>query len=824
MFCYGHMHDFQQKSQESFSDGITLSLQAGTLDYRNENSGYSIISLSESNNLNDGRVLYRKYDKDSTLFSPWDARCKDGLFDFSTGDFIKFDSRKFSELSKNIISSINKELIVNTGLLKGQEKSISSLFVEPNLETPSFCGMPTIKSTALSTIDAVFNAKGCSLILGGGTSGKTFLLKYMFFRGLERQVSHNFTRFYFYFDMADVDIKNKNNIMGFLCGQYHSSEIDSSFEHKVKTMIFSGNATIIIDNFSISDTRKYKYIIDFIEDNINCNYILSADEDSGVELSGCLSNIKEIELHLSSIGMLKRKDVRLIVKNWASLLPVTCENVIYNEVTKLVNNSQLPHNHFVYSMLLAIYENTQDINNILNESDVIENFIEVLLKKHCMDIPSSKPQYKTLIHFMGFVSKKYFENSSISRKSNEVFSDAIEFNKLTHNSFELNDYINPMISSGIMVRRNGFICFSQITFLYYFLSYFMKHDSELKNKILSDDKYLELDKVVEYFASQHSSDLSLLVFIKEKIDESKTLISSCISNEKGIDIENTSIDDLGGVSILDVASSIEDIEDKIERIKIDRNKDDDKLDKVMPLNKNGNDKINFSESENINDDIRLDFFVSKLKHQLSLYSRVFRSTELVMDSEKVLSVYDDILSGYIYATKAAIVGLDDSFIIPMFIQRMSEDKFMVDQNEIEKREIIRQLKALLSIVRSAMPNHIQNIMSYDLCSKKPRISNITESSLSNSSDYIKSCFMIYLLIDMNEGDIRKHVKSIMRYKQNFAKTTLFFKIMQMISRDYALTTSDIQFLKTTANKLVSDNKIGLKNKLELFNKALNISN
>lgn len=64
-------------------------------------------------------------------------------------------------------------------------------------------------------------------------------------------------------------------------------------------------------------------------------------------------------------------------------------------------------------MLLAIYEVDHDVKGILSESDIIENFIEILLRKHFMDTPPNKPQFKELRHFLGYLGFTLFKTNVI---------------------------------------------------------------------------------------------------------------------------------------------------------------------------------------------------------------------------------------------------------------------------------------------------------------------------------------------------------------------------------------------------------------------------
>ena len=147
-----------------------------------------------------------------------------------------------------------------------------------------------------------------------------------------------------------------------------------------------------------------------------------------------------------------RNDVRKIISLRPQLSQVISEDEVFNNVIGLINNSQLPHNHFVYSILLVIYESENDLSGILNESDIIENYIEILLRKHCMDIPADKPQYKVLIQFFGYLATSMLNKQSSQLTEKECMKVVMEYEDCTFNEFRVNDYFEP--GRGYWVHAN----------------------------------------------------------------------------------------------------------------------------------------------------------------------------------------------------------------------------------------------------------------------------------------------------------------------------------------------------------------------------------
>lgn len=387
----------------------------------------------------------------------------------------------------------------------------------------------------------------------------------------------------FFYDLKDSSFKNKNSILNCLFEKYSNHEYKTSFEQKLRDSVECGDAVIIIDNISIKDQRSLKSLKEFIEKYPLCRYIFSIDDSDALEVSAFLSNIDGISYSAATIGTLKRRDVRKIVEKWIPSTSLISENLVYQDVTKVVNNSQLPHNHFIYSMLLAIYEVENHLSNILSESDIIENFIEIILKKHCMDIPSDLPQYKVLLHFMGFLSKRIFHDNTFDFTTNYLYETALKFNQETLNGYDAKSYIDPLINSGVLVSNNGSYRFSQISFWYYSVSYYISHDEKLRNEILNDNNLLKYDKIVEYYSSQNASSLDVISIIKRRLDNLIHEANESLKSDNGIDALSINPCDYSQLSILDLVSDVDDLESRINHMNADRDRDDDELDRIAPL-------------------------------------------------------------------------------------------------------------------------------------------------------------------------------------------------------------------------------------------------
>ncbi|ENN8436507.1 metallophosphoesterase [Enterobacter kobei] len=815
MMCFGHMHNFKQKKEGSFKEDITLFLQAGTLDFRNENSGYSCILLNNSNSVSDGTIIYRKFDPKGDCFVNWLEYGNNGEFDFSTIDSLNFDSEKFVKASSRLLMQADKDLLINMGFPEEKKKSLRKFFTEPNFS--DFDVTPHLNTTIKETAE-IMSSNENLIIVGGPNSGRTSVLKYLFAKGLELQTHRNFESFSFYIDLKMESINTKGQFLQFLINQYFEEDLDTSFEEKIKRMVLSGNATIYIDNIDHPSPKSKQSIYEFINANKSCRYIFTSNFDYCNTLDEQLAKAGLSNYKCTSLGGLKRKNVRDIVSRWDDSIAINNQNSIYNEINKLIDNSQLPHNYFIYTMLLTIYEIKSEFEGILTEADIIENFIEILLKKHCVNTSKSKPQYKELLHFLGYISKDLYIKKTTKITYNETLSLALKFNTSTMYSYSVEHYIHPLIESGILKRENDQLFFSQPSFAYYSLSYFMKHDEELKTEIFNPDNLIDYDKVVEYFSAQNASSFETLEVIDKELTTQTMNLLHFYETTRAISINNYDLNNIQETPILDsFKADASNFAEQVEKFKADREKDDERLDEIYPLNPR--DKENaaiFKKERSVDNKMKL------YANTLSLYARVFRNTELSMDRDRTLDVFNKIIDGYVFFMKAFLISIDANYIIPILERQLKsfndDNKKMTNENIAE---ILTALRMILPIVRSATPNYIQALICQNMTSKKPRIENILKIAKNESMDPIRKALLSYTLMDLKDENIRETVSDLLKEKNSLIAESLFLKINILVNTNYDLRSEDLRYLKSTLQNMVRQGKVPQRPNVDTYLSKLN---
>lgn len=803
MMFFGHMHEFKQIKESNFNEDITIFLQAGTLDAREDFSGYSCVILNNENEITDGKVIYRKFNKSQLKYSAWQDYGDQGVFDFSTVNSLTFDSDKFIEISERILAKVDKDHLINIGYSEDKKKSLRKFFSEPNFHPVET--MPHLEQKITYT-EQINSVKENLIVVGGAYSGKTSVLKFLFAKSLEKQINRDFSRFSFYYDCKETVPTTKNKFFQNIISQYFATELNTSFEEKIKRMLENGYSIIYIDNIDFPLIEKNSGVFDFISAFPKCKYVFSVDQVNIHELEEKLVK-SGLSGHLfTSLGQIKRKNVRDIVSKWDETYVNKYQNILFRELNKLVDNSQLPHNYFIYSMLLAIYELKSEIQGILTEADIIENFIEILLKKHCVTKDKTQPQFKELMHFMGFLAKHFYDTQSSFLSRNQMVKVALEYNERTLYSFDVDGYIEPLIQSGLLKKDGAEYYFSQPCFVYYSLAYFMDHDDKLKNEILDQNVLISHDKVIEYFTARNASKFDTIDIIQARIINKRKEISALVSKYHNVDMDSINDFDINDTPILNsLTENVEEFIKEIEKVKADRDEVDNRMDEISPLeSRNESHKKVFSSRKEKATDNKLKEFIQLL----SLYSRVFRNIELSMDKDRLMTIFNEIIHNYMFVMKAFIITTDGNVIIPILEKKLSE---VLEErgvfNEDDVKEFILTVKAILPIVRSGVPNYVQNLMSQDLMSKKTRMENIFKTSLNDSNEDLVNALLHYSLIDSNDSNIRRSVNEMLKMKNNLVSDSLFLKLNMMINTYYHLGDDDIRFLKGAIQRLVSKGKV-----------------
>ncbi|HFG2014928.1 TPA: hypothetical protein ACGF6O_003660, partial [Vibrio cholerae] len=276
----------------------------------------------------------------------------------------------------------------------------------------------------------------------------------------------------------------------------------------------------------------------------------------------------------------------------------------------------------------------------------------------------------------------------------------------------------------------------------------------------------------------------------------KNKLSEHLKNDLDIDIEVLDIEEISNLSLLDLASSNKDIQSKIMEIKADREERDNELDRSLPLI---NEKERITNVQRIDESYDTGFsgestldLTERYRKELSLFSKVFRSTELLMDPDEVMSIFATIVDSYTYLIKAEMVSLDEKIVFP-FLLPIIEERLEGYEGK-DRDNIIEFGRIMLSVIRAIIPNRVQSSMSYDLSTNKSRFQNIISKKLNENITNNEVMLLRLLLVDIKRNELKKHIGELFKLRGKVCSNVLFLKILMLKYERHDMHFSDSNYL------------------------------
>lgn len=811
-YLYGHMHEHHVIQESHFNNNNIIKVQAGKIDISSQDdyAGYSIISLHQTNTLQSGKIYFRKYNNTTNDFGKWNKRVPEGEMSFSLSDKCIFNIEKFSEISKKLIEHIDYDLLCNTGLEQEKKKKLTEIFIEPHLTENAKLNadVSTEKENSISFSNLI-NSEKSFCIFGNENTGKTTLARKITLEYLTRQKFKNIDNVVYYLNCEELsnqtitEIKLINKIASFYEAPSKNYSEFKEFNRKIQDDVFSNKSVIILD--SIDRCDNIKQIFNLIKDKTNARFLIFARSNIKRIIDALIDECNLTEKFSSIVfSGLGRTDIRNLIERWLPENQHENKSIITKQAFDSVNKAGMPNNHFIYSMIMSIYERkSHNIKTYLHEADLLENFIEILLHKHCLT-DGNKPQYKDFILFLGYLANNLAIEKSTCISQNRLYALIIKFNQLIGQDFDIEGYIQPILKSGIIISINGNYCFSQACFFNYcFAHYLSKHTDTFYETDKTID-YLYFDKSIEYLSAIKKNDINLINFVGNKTHDYLAQTAQ---------IENINLSEIDVISLLkDLVDGtmFEHItEENIESGYEQRNKTEEEsdaiLDKVSPVNEYGSD-LKIKDDDNITPNVLL-------QRTLSLYARTYRAAEHIMSQEENNRIINDIYKCYMNNLSLTLHLFKTKFkdiLVEKIKQKIGENSVEIDHKQID---------AFIRFTASFFPMWITDLMSNDLFNQRQIIKmKQLRDSLNENFDKIIITFSLCNLDDVN---ILSEIKS-MKYTENFEIALLLFKFIELSNFNFTLKDREKEQLKDYIGKIIGKRRSFINDYTNVSNISANI--
>lgn len=536
LYFTGHNHQSKSKYVQDPDGQLFTFCATGTLTNnirkpeRKFENGFAIIDYDLENNKITSSYFKSEYPKKEFIINS--SIGNDGVWEINIPigqevQEIVTEQKLIKQISCHTIPQINCHLLTHSTDTNAP-KSLNELFVMPNLVVKEEFDAEKEDKT-IRSLSEIINSSNNYIVFGTKESGKTILIDKLLIETLETNKDHHQIP-------ASIDFKDlKDNPLKLI------REFWSKTNDETKEILERYKVILLIDNISFDneDLAKLKSLSKFLSDFKNVRFIATYqqlyEEDFPIDIE--LTSLFKYDS--ITLRQFKTKQIKELIKKW---FPDSNKYDTPKKLETLTNAFlalNLPRTPFAVSMFLWIIEKQENFKPI-NNSTLIENFIEKILKKH--DLRASHRErfaYDNKIwiisHIAYIMLKAEKDNYSLSFS---VFTSTVDkyLTDKRFDDFNTDKIVNTLLNSGIFLNENGNVRFRFSCFFEFFLMKQMEKDPEFKEEVLSEENFLIFNNEIDYFTGIHRGETELLKLIIERLDTGFSDLEAMISKaqiEKG---------------------------------------------------------------------------------------------------------------------------------------------------------------------------------------------------------------------------------------------------------------------------------------------------
>ncbi len=789
---YGHMHEFNILREASFSEDFVMKMQAGRFDLSGrEKSGYSIINTTHTDNLKSGRIIFRKYDESEKAFTPWIDRCANGKMDYEAAPTSGFDREAFAEDCEIALDVFDYDLMCNVGVSHAERKRLSEIFVCPAIKIERRDLQDEGQEKYIEFQD-LKNSRDNYILVGGENSGKSTILKSLLLDRLKSQARTQLDEIAYYFDCKGKHLPSKHRIKTTLTEIYESFPNSSLYIDALGSKVITENALLIFDGVDGLTQNCIDELVSFLKDFKAPRFIISCKHATAHELTTKLRGQANRNFVEVNIGGMKRSHLKGLIGKWLTNSPK--QSSVAREILKAVDNAGMPNNLFVYSMLLSIYERKQGhFSTYLHEADLVENFIEVIMHKHCITRERA-PQYKDLLRLLGVIADEMVKLNNFSLRTCDVDNIVVKFNQDIAQDFQVTSYLNPLLASGVLeyLATDNKYRFSQACFFDYAYARYLSNKTNIYSELHTRFNFLRFNKVIEYISAISKEDTHLLDFCRGLTE---IAWENCIDSERITDLR-AAAEELREAAQSDMLDHFKEdaLQRTLEHEPPKEHEIDERLDSTKPLSERANNGESRGNWGDLNE-------ATLFQSSLSLYARVFRAAEHVTDRTIADEHFAKVLDFY-QKTIALNTRKFHDTLRPILIDRLLHHSKLKELPQEQKQRATEQINAFLNFVIAAFPNFTVSMMTADLINS--RQINRLKSKRKSTTENLERIIITYSLCELDETDTLEEIRSITP-TQSYEYSSVIMKIIELSHMDFTLSES-------TRNELLKHARSLLKNK------------
>ncbi|OMD81174.1 MULTISPECIES: metallophosphoesterase [Paenibacillus] len=644
-------------------------------------------------------------------------------------------NEQFSQTSEHLLSFRTETLA---------PKEINKLFVLPLLTTQL-----SKDKQKIYTLDEICSLEHHTLLSGPKESGKTILLD---------KLMMEFTDNVFKYKKIPVfiDLENSSSRIETEISRFLNIKI-----RKVEELLNNHEIVLLIDQLSTIPKIKTKLnaLNRFLEEHKSVRVIatttslISSDIPIEFKSYSVLSRMFSIQINL-----FKSKQIRELTSNWFSLNPHYNNPDSLDEIIKVFNRLDIPRTPLAVSMFLCIFEFQPGISPI-NNSVLLENFIEILFEKHApKEMFSEEFNYKNKIRLVSEIAYLMYELNDQNKRINRIqlisFIQTYMINRRF--DFKADEILIGLEKVGLFTEEfdkgEYYLSFRFKCYYSFFLMKNMTFRSGFKEKVFSQERYLHFMDEIDYYTGVKGDEENLLLELKDRMLEKFKGIVEAYTPLKNLD----SIF-LNSNNILAANLSEEFLE------VIDTTKDDteDSLDEINDTRLEMSASLQvYSEKENM----ELTPY-QQIERSLMIVARVLKNTEETTDGNLKSSCYKELIH-----CSSVFISL-----VRLLLEDNKSQNTDVINDEVKLSEIENFLIDYLPV---GLQIFLQNLVS---CSKLYVVMEDDVKEKLNSPNLyseLETMISILLYSDSKSTANLKYLKEFLKlHKHKYIKENLLMKLL-----------------------------------------------
>lgn len=564
------------------------------------------------------------------------------------------------------------------------------------------------------------------LIIGKKESGKTTLLQKF---GI-LYTSNDSEQIPIYIDMMKLT-KGKDRIL-VACQSFifnnMSSEVPITKE-QVRSMLLSGKAACLFDNFNIANANHVLWIRDFTKEFPNNRFIFAAEEKfyqtyTLKELPDCGVGYKSV--YLQNFG---KRQVREMVSKWGEGKEGFDANEMTHKIVTYCNNTQFAMTPFNIAVFMTIWDVDRNFVPI-NEGKVMRTYLETVLDKFSAEgFQRSKYDYDVKQHFLGYLAY-------IMCQKDEYYFTIDEFSHLVEEYHNKKGFKKSQSKFDIIFFEKNILCingnyvyFSNTSIMEYCLATYAVHEPELYELMVAKGNRTNFAHELSFYSGIVGDCTKLLNCLNDEIT------TTILDNMNILDeIEKLSIGIEFNMEKDEFAEALKNSRQSMEEV--------DDLESVVSTNS----EINPREITKINSIEESESFMELLM----IYGNVIKNAETVDKNQKKIHLENYILG--INFQFGLIIKELSSYLTSKDKEELS-DEIKKKHPDLTDEEFEKMKEEVLEFLKLVFPIAIQFKVANNVGTPKLEVV-ILELIQNNKSKKFTRYMLSFLLCDISNGNIK----------------------------------------------------------------------